>query len=121
MQTTEAPFTPVPNLIPFTLQPSPAGDQAPAFTQGPWRATIDNRIFSFQYQAPLACAYWQKGNGGLSPSRDESIFNAALIAAAPDLYYAARVALDKLEHLPGQSAVAVAALASAIRKAEGRL
>ena len=92
-----------------------AAPAAPVFfSAGPWAPAggFDEAesVLSADHQ-PVADLY------GRLPIRRA---NAALIAAAPDLYYAARVALDKLEHLPGQSAVACAALASAIRKAEGR-
>lgn len=116
--------TPVPELIPFTLEPSPPGDAvppAPTFTPGPW-FTFGQLIKAGPLDIAAAAAMPVPGGFCLN---GETYANGFLIAAAPDLLNALKAvsaALEWHESLMarGQDSGAMDIARAAIAKAEGR-
>jgi len=91
-----------------------------AWTPGAWSvATNANDIPCIVQCAEhrIASAYFNGRDDGLPPNRETAAANAALIAAAPDLYEALEYVVDQTAPLHGLAHVTGAARA-AIAKAE---
>ena len=83
-------------------------------TPGPWHVEDGQSIYAKDGACVRLIAKCHAGH------REERDANARLIAAAPDLLYAANWALERLEEIHGESNPVVAQLRAAIDKAEGK-
>lgn len=88
-------------------KPSPVLDAAPSFTPAPWQAEMHGQNVLACDQQMMICNVrgwgYLTGTGGLNLPEAEAVkiqdANVRLIAAAPSLYEAVRVALSLLESI----------------------